>query len=408
MGRRDRGIRKRGRAMSLKFFFFHLMPYAALDPAYSDKYNSAWVTLPNSYYDPKIGHELYNRYLDEIEYADALGWDGVCVNEHHQNAYGLMPIPAVTAGALSRRTKNGKLAVLGRALPLVNNPVNIAEEYAMLDNITGGRLIAGFVRGIGAEYHSSGANPAESHDRFHEAHDLIVQAWTKPGPFAFEGKYYHFQYVNCWPRPYQQPHPPIWIPSQGSRETIEWAAHPSRKYVYLQTFSPVTVLARYMNLYRETAKNYGYEATSSQVGWSVPAYAAETDEIARREAKPHIEFFLNKLLRMPQEMLLPPGYLSLASLQGVMSAKRGISGAVRTIDEVIEQGIFLCGSAATLREQIERYQKEIGFGYLLPQMQFGTLPHALVTKSTEIFAREIIPHFRRTSAVLDPAHASAR
>ncbi len=84
----------------MKFYAFHLMPYAALDPDYDKKYNSAWVTLPNSYYDPKIGHALYNRYLDELELADACGFDGVCVNEHHQNAYGLMPIPGVMAGAL--------------------------------------------------------------------------------------------------------------------------------------------------------------------------------------------------------------------------------------------------------------------------------------------------------------------
>ncbi|HEY7459618.1 MAG TPA: LLM class flavin-dependent oxidoreductase [Xanthobacteraceae bacterium] len=380
--------------MSLKFFFFHLMPYAALDPDYDKKYNAAWVTLPNSYYDPKIGHQLYNRYLDEIEYADALGWDGVCVNEHHQNAYGLMPIPGVMAGALSRRTKNSKIAVLGRALPLLNNPLVVAEEFAMLDNITGGRLVAGFVRGIGAEYHSWGANPAESHDRFHEAHDLIVQAWTQPGPTKFEGKYYHFEYVNCWPRPYQQPHPPIWIPSQGSRETIEWASHPDRKYTYLQTFSPVSALARFVKMYHEAAAKQGYQATNEQIGWSLPAYAAETDEIARREAKPHIEFFLNKLLRMPQEMLLPPGYISLASMKGILAAKRGISAGARTIDEVIEQGIFLCGSAKTICERLEKYREEIGFGYILPQMQFGTLPHELVTKSTEIFAKEIIPYFR--------------
>ncbi|HYC12648.1 MAG TPA: LLM class flavin-dependent oxidoreductase, partial [Stellaceae bacterium] len=203
----------------MKFYLFHLMPYADLDLGYSEKYNSAWVTLPNSYFDPLRGHELYNRYLDELEYADALGFDGIGVNEHHQNAYGLMPIPGVMAGILARNTKRAKIAVLGRALPLLNNPLVVAEEYAMLDNISGGRLIAGFVRGIGAEYHSSGTNPAESHDRFHEAHDLILRAWTETGPFEFEGKYYHFNYVNTWPRPFQQPHPPIWIPSQGSRET---------------------------------------------------------------------------------------------------------------------------------------------------------------------------------------------
>ena len=172
----------------MKFFAFHLMPYAALDPDYDKKHNSAWVTLPNTYYDPKIGHQLYNRYLDELEFADAMGFDGVCVNEHHQNAYGLMPIPGVMAGALSRRTKNGKIAVLGRALPLLNNPLVVAEEFAMLDNITGGRLVAGFVRGIGAEYYSSGVNPAESHERFQEAHDLIVQAWTRARPLRLRGQ----------------------------------------------------------------------------------------------------------------------------------------------------------------------------------------------------------------------------
>ena len=377
----------------MKFYFFHLMPYAALDLDYDQKHDAAWVTLPNSYYDPKIGHQLYNRYLDEIEYADEVGFDGVCVNEHHQNAYGIMPIPSIMAGALARRTKNVRIAVLGRALPLLNNPLVVAEEYAMLDNITGGRLVAGFVRGIGAEYHSFGANPAESHGRFQEAHDLIIQAWTRPGPFPFEGKYYHLEYVNTWPRCFQQPHPPIWIPSQGSRETIEWASHPDRKYTYLQTFSPVAALARYMAMYRECADKYGYTATPEQVGWSIPLYAAETDAIAHREAKPHIEAFLNKFLRMPREMLLPPGYLSLQSMMGVMQAKAAIGGK-QTIDDVIERGMFLCGSPATLREKIEKYQKEIGFGYLLPMMQFGTLPHDLTMKSTEIFGKEVIPYFR--------------
>ena len=145
---------------------------------FDEKYPSAWVTLPNTYFDRTKGHELYNRYLDELEFADQLGFDGLGVNEHHQNAYGLMPIPGVIAGALSRRTK-GKIAVLGRALPLLNNPLVVAEEFAMLDQITGGRLIAGFVRGIGSEYHSWGINPTESLARFQEAHDLITRAWTR-------------------------------------------------------------------------------------------------------------------------------------------------------------------------------------------------------------------------------------
>lgn len=377
----------------MKFYMMHLMPYADLDLDYDKTYNSAWITLPNSYYDPKKGAKLYNRYLDELEYADQLGFDGVCVNEHHQNAYGLMPQPGVMAGALARRTKKVKIAILGRALPLLNNPVTVAEEFAMVDNITEGRFIAGFVRGIGAEYHAWSSNPADSHDRFHEAHDLILRAWTETGPFSFEGKHYHFEYVNLWPRPYQTPRPPIWIPSQGSSETIEWASHPDRRYTYLQTFTPVSMLAKYMKMYKDMANAHGYEATEDQLGWSVPIYVAETDEIARREAKPHIENFLNKFLRMPKEMLLPPGYLSLKSMLGVMQAKSSLGGQ-QTIDTVMDKGMFICGSPETVRQKLSEYQREIGFGHLLSLLQFGTLPAELTRKSMELYATEVIPHLR--------------
>ncbi len=134
----------------MKLFFFHLMPYADLDLGYAKSHDTAWVTLPNSYFDPARGKPTYDRYIGELELADELGFDGICVNEHHQTAYGLMPAPNLIAAALARTTKRAKIAVLGRALPLVANPVNIAEEFAMLDQMSGGRLIAGFVRGIGS------------------------------------------------------------------------------------------------------------------------------------------------------------------------------------------------------------------------------------------------------------------
>jgi alkanesulfonate monooxygenase SsuD/methylene tetrahydromethanopterin reductase-like flavin-dependent oxidoreductase (luciferase family) len=376
----------------VKYIAFHLMPYADLDLSYTDTYDSAWVTLPNSYYDPVKGHALYNRYIDELEYADQLGFDGVGVNEHHQNAYGLMPTPGVIAGALARRTK-GTIAVLGRALPLVNNPLVIAEEFSMIDNITGGRLIAGFVRGIGAEYHSWNMNPAFSHERFGEAHDLIVRAWTETGPFHWRGKHYDFRYVNTWPRPYQQPHPPIWIPSQGSRETIVWAAAAERKYTYLQTYSPVVAVKRFLDLYREEAQKAGYTATPEQLGWMAPVFIGETDASARAEAQPHIEAFANKFLRMKTEMVRPPGYLSLASAKAVTEAKAG-RGTVQTVDALIESGQFICGSAATVRDQLAAYERTLGFGNFLALLQFGTLPHDATMRNIERFAKDVIPQLR--------------
>jgi len=385
----------------MEVILFHLMPYADLDLEKGRANGTVWVNLPNSNFDPVKGHKLYNRYLDELEYGEELGFDAIAVNEHHQTAYGLMPSPIVTASALARRTKRAKIAILGSALPLREHPLMVAEEHAMIDVISGGRLISGFVRGIGAEYHTFGVNPTFSHDRFHEAHDLIVRAWTEPGPFAFQGRHYNVQYVNLWPRPYQKPHPPIWIPSQGSRETIDWSAHPDRRYTYLQTFSPASVVQRYLKMYRDTCKGFGYEAEDRQLGWAVPVYVAQTDEAARREAKPHFEAFRNVFVRMPVEMLLPPGYTSRESLKSVMKAKAAMFADI-TLEKSIELGLIVCGSPASARAALESYWKDMRFGNLLVLCQFGTLPADLTRKNMELFAREVMPAVKafRSSAEL--------
>ncbi|MES2536372.1 MAG: LLM class flavin-dependent oxidoreductase [Pseudomonadota bacterium] len=374
----------------MNVILFHLMAYADLDFEATKEYETTWVNLPNKFYDPVKGHHLYNRYLDELEYGEVLGFDGVAVNEHHQTAYGLMPSPIVMASALARRTKRVKIAILGSALPLRENPMTVAEEHAMIDVISGGRLISGFVRGIGAEYHTFGMNPTISHDRFHEAHDLIVQAWTRPGPFAFTGRHYNLEYVNLWPRPFQQPHPPIWVPSQGSKETIDWAAHPDRRYTYLQTFSPAKTVQKYLQSYRDTAEQFGYQAEDRQLGWAVPVYVADTDEQAVREAKVHFELFRNRLLKMPFEMLLPPGYTSRSSLKNMMAAKASLTQHL-TIEMAMEMGMIVCGSPATVRQTLEKHWHDMKFDNLLTMLQFGSLPADLTRRNMELFAKDVLP-----------------
>src|SRR5258708_12570276 len=239
-----------------------------------------------------------------MEFAVELGFDGVCVNDHTQTASGMRPIPGVLAGALARSVKRAKLAILGRALPLLNNPLMVAEEYAILDNLTRGRLVAGFVRGIGAEYHAMGINPAYSQERFGEAHDLIVRAWTEPGPFSYVGKHYQFKYVNPWPRPYQNPHPPIWIPSQGSGSTIRWAAR--MRYTYCQTLSPIAAVARFFQLYREEAAKAGYKASPAQLASSNTIYLPATDPRALRAARPPLQPPMHHFPHNPPAMPPPP------------------------------------------------------------------------------------------------------
>ena len=379
----------------MQFTFFHLMPYRPLDMAERHKHRAAWVVLPNSLYDPKKGADEYQSYIDQLVYAEKLGFDVIAVNEHHQTAYGLMPAPNLIAANLIARTSTVKIAIVGRALPLVNNPVNIAEEFAMLDNLSKGRIITGFVRGIGNEYHATGINPYWSHERFQEAHDLIVQAWTRPGPFAFEGEHFNNRYVNLWPRPYQTPHPPIWIPSMGSSETIKWAADPARKYPFLVTFSGRDLVARYLNLYREQAKQFGYECSPNQLGWASPVYVADTDARAKEEARAGMESLFNDFLAVPFQMLLPPGYTSLSSMKNTMRMRKQLGAQKRhSLEELMESGTVVVGSPKTVRDELSALRDKTGANNLVTMLQFGVLPDDLAKRNMEMFASEVMPHLK--------------
>ena len=212
----------------------------------------------------------------------------------------------------------------------------------------------------------------------------------------FFGKHYHVEYVNPWPRPFQQPHPPIWIPSQGSRETIDFAADPKHKYTYLQTFSPIKQVGRYLQMYRDVAQGFGYTASPRQLGWASMVYVGDSDEAALREAGPHFEVFRNRFLKKPLEMLLPPGYTSRASMKAIAMAK-GEQTVEVNAKRAVEMGMFVCGSARTVRETLISYAKEIGFGNLLVMLQFGTLPADLTLRNMHRFAEEVMPAVRQAS-----------
>jgi alkanesulfonate monooxygenase SsuD/methylene tetrahydromethanopterin reductase-like flavin-dependent oxidoreductase (luciferase family) len=376
----------------MKFTYFHLMPWPDLPEDFEETERSAWVTYSNANFDPKRGQELYQQYLSELLYAEELGYDAIAVNEHHQTAYGLMPAPNIMASWLIANTKRAQIAILGNAIPLRDHPLRVAEELAMMDVISGGRIVCGFVRGIGPEYHNFTMNPAVGLERFREAHDLIIKAWTEPGPFRWEGRHYPLEYVNPWPRPMQQPHPPIWVPSQGSGETIEWAAE--HRYTFVITFTPHKNVTRFMGLYREEARKNGYEASPDQMAWAVPVYVGETDESAMAEAGPHAEYMFNKLLKRPWPVFFPPGYLSEASAQGVQKAFSGI-GTQRVLAEKLnEEGQMLIGSAKTVLERLKAFNDEDGVGNLVILNQFGSMPHEMAVANMERFARDVMPALR--------------
>lgn len=375
----------------LQFYYFHLMPYPDLPPDFGSSAEAAWVTPSNALFDPERGHQLYNQYLDELVEAERLGWDGICVNEHHQNVYGTMPSPNLIAAMLVQRTSRCKIGIIGNALPLHDDPLRVAEEIAMLDVISGGRIISGFVRGTGMEYYSYGVNPAHSRERFYEAHDLIVRAWTEPGPFPFVGKHYRYRYVNPWPRPLQQPHPPIWLPGTGSLETVAFAAE--HRYPFMMVYSPVEQQRKAYDLYRRVAEEqFGYEARPEQLAFCVPCYVAETDEIARREAEPHLMWLFHVGLKYGP-FSTPPGYITERSMKAMMAARTKPFTDL-TMDELMNEGYVIVGSPATVAEKLAYYSDRLHAGIMVSGAQLGDMPPAKVRKNMELFASQVMPQFR--------------
>ena len=243
-----------------------------------EKYESARLGFPNTHFDPQKARVLYNEYHEQYSFADEVGFDGIMTNEHHVT-YACMKASAnLDAAVISKATKRVRIAILGNIIA-INDPIRMAEEIAMLDCYSGGRIISGFVRGAAAETLQAGIDPTENRERFEEAHDLIIKCWTTPGPFRYEGKYYHYRVVNPWVLPIQKPHLDIWYPGTGSPESVVWAA--KRGCAYMNLGATLDVTDGLKQRYIDTASETGLEAGPEHFGYLIKVLVADTDERAQ-------------------------------------------------------------------------------------------------------------------------------
>jgi alkanesulfonate monooxygenase SsuD/methylene tetrahydromethanopterin reductase-like flavin-dependent oxidoreductase (luciferase family) len=257
--------------------------------------------------------------------------------------------------------------------------------------MSNGRLVAGMVIGGGPEYFSYQVNPATAREKFREAHDLILKAWTVPGPFTWNGRHFFLRYVNPWPTPLQKPHPPIWIPGVGSMETIEFIAQRRHAYMGIPYFH-IDVFRQVFAQFRQACQRAGYEARPEQMGWGVPVYVSETDAKARAEFEPHLRYFVVNCMKGLS--LTPPGYTSPQSALAILKNRPAFLSPDKTWKD-IEEGVYaVVGSPATVRDKLKHYSKELGVGVILTGCQAGSLPHHLARKSLHLFAREVLPHLR--------------
>jgi alkanesulfonate monooxygenase SsuD/methylene tetrahydromethanopterin reductase-like flavin-dependent oxidoreductase (luciferase family) len=384
----------------MKISAFHLMPHRELPDDFEKRYESVWVTPPWwELADARRVGQYYNWTLDELLFAAHAGFDGVCTNEHHQNAYGFMPSPNLMGSVLAKATNGTDVAIvqMGATLPTSNPPIRVAEEYAMLDCISGGRLVAGLPLGSPMDVNLCyGITPMEHRERYREAFALTLKAWQAREIFPWNGRYYQLANVNLWPRPIQQPHPPVWVPGSGSISTFDFAVDNDVCYCFL-SYSGAKAANTMMQGYWKVVSDRGREPNPYRAGFLQLVAVAETDARAEEKYARHVEYFYHKCLHWPLEFLSPPGNQDYRSL--VAASRSNIRRAEDTKQlryrDFVEKGYVIAGSPATVRDRIrEEVVKGLRVGNLMVLLQIGSMPHELTLENMDLFAREVLPSLR--------------
>jgi alkanesulfonate monooxygenase SsuD/methylene tetrahydromethanopterin reductase-like flavin-dependent oxidoreductase (luciferase family) len=371
-------------------YWFSEQPYGYVTEDDLAPYESGRMHFPNTNFDPEKAHVLYNNYHEQYAWADEVGFDGIMSNEHHSSYWCMKPSVNVDAAVIAKVTKKTKIAMLGNVIAL-NDPVKMAEEIAMLDCISGGRIISGFVRGTAVETLHAGISPTENRERFEEAHDLILKCWTTPGPFRWEGRHFPHRMVNPWVVPMQKPHPPIWFPGTGSPESVIWAA--THGYPYMNLGSLLDLTKQLKSIYHETAHEVGFEPGPEHFGYLMRCLVADTDEKAQQIGRTFL-WTENHRNRGPIEFNDPPGYQSREAMRIKMSRPligTGTMGRRMSYEELQEAHNIIVGSPETVIKKLRYVKKDLKPGYILIYGNEGNMRHEDVMRSIELFGTKVIP-----------------
>jgi alkanesulfonate monooxygenase SsuD/methylene tetrahydromethanopterin reductase-like flavin-dependent oxidoreductase (luciferase family) len=337
-----------------------------------------WPVPPDAY-DRGAGAESYRGMVERLQFVERLGFDWISVSEHHYSPNRLTPNPVVAAAHLAGYVQNIRIAVLG---PIVSqsNPVQVAEELAMLDNILAGRLVVGMLRGITGEYLTYGLNPAEARERTTEAMELVLKAWTEPQPFGWQGRHFQFRTVAVWPRPRQQPYPPTYALGT-SRESCEFAA---RHHLGLGvSYAPFDVIAKATRYYREQCAQYGWQPSPDQVIYRANILIGETDA----EADQLLAAQRGARRDFP---LSPPVRDALLQLD-----RRNVAGEARTPNVGGQLPTNFVGSPERIVDQIRRCREESGAGVLDLMFQLpASADLSFLMRSLELFGTKVLPYIR--------------
>lgn len=373
----------------------------AYHPGWEELGNSLRNVIPNRVFDPKVGADLYNRYLDEWALCDELGIN-IMVNEHHATATCSTSVCTIPLAIMARETKKSRLLCLG--MPIANrmDAIRVAEEFSMIDVISHGRLEMGFVKGSPYEVGPANSNPSTVGERFWEAHDLILKAMTThDGPFNWEGEHFHYRQANIWPRPYQQPHPPVWITVAGPYSAGDVG---NKGYVIAALNSGYRSTPKIFDAYRSGATSAGRAYDKDRFAYLAMVGVGETEEEGHRRADQIIDYS-RMTPRALRQLQMPPGLappevigreLQNPSTRSIILRDGSkVPMGTSSVGECIDAGIAFAGNPDTVYEQIKEFHEHVGgLGHLLMMGQGGHISHEDTVANLTLFSKEVLPRLK--------------
>ncbi len=387
----------------MHLMYFTEQPMSAYPQEEGEKFGYTALIFPNKFFDPEAGSRLYNERIVEYQLVEESGFDGIMLNEHHNAPFCMQAKCNIMASILAALTRRVKLVLLGNPLPIADNPLRLAEELAMIDMISRGRLVSGFVRGGGVESLATNTNPAYNRERFEEAHDLIIKTWTVPGPWRWEGNHYQFRVVNPWALPLQKPHPRVWIPGVSSRETIIWAAE--HRYPYLALNTSIEDSKKIWALYDEAAVRAGYQPGPENRGYLIRCHVAETEEKALSNAREFMwmqgEFtgLLDPIWSAPSGYLGPWAHKGLAESRAGLRRKPGGGGP--SFEKQLQMMLIIAGTPEQVVSKLRVILEETRPSILALWGNDGRVSHEDSKNCIRLMGAEVLPRLREIGKSLE-------
>jgi len=339
--------------------------------------------------------QVYANELEQLRLAEAQGYDGAWLAEHHFSRYGIGPSIHLTAAALAARTERIRIGTAVTILPFFH-PLRLAEEIAMLDIMSGGRFDWGIGRGYqGHEFAGFGADIEKSHLVFREQLEIVLRAWTGE-PFSYRGEFFQIPELQCLPTPVQTPHPPIWIAAL-SPSTLQWAAENDYP-VLTDQFSPTHRIEANRSLYREAGRAAGHDVARHECPVLRQVYVGETTAKAREQAAPGLLWYYRALSRVGSpggpEGRIPENY-SFYRIFGESSQGHGFDPDADpdAFLDFLFENCTIVGDEAFCRDKLSELQERIGLESLIAWQNFGDLPHEATLASQRRLIEKVAPAF---------------